>query len=87
MTCYLDSDDLFLPNYLEVVRSTFAADPGVDFVYTDAWTFDDRTRRVRRATTAQFQRPPRPAPSTAASLFHALLERNFIIIPVAAASR
>jgi glycosyltransferase involved in cell wall biosynthesis len=84
VTCYLDSDDLLLPRYLEVVNGTFAADPGVNFVYTDAWTFDDRTRRVRRATTAHFQRPPRPAPFTAASLFHALLERNFIIIPVAA---
>ncbi len=83
VTCYLDSDDLLLPNYLEVVHQSFSRDPAIDFVYTDAWTFDDRTRRVRRATTAQYQRPPRPAPNSARDLFRELLKRNFIIVPVA----
>jgi hypothetical protein len=83
VVCFLDSDDLLLPHYLQSVRSVFAADPGVDFVYTDAWTFDDRSRRVRRHTTAHYQRPPRPAPADAPGLFRELLQRNFIIVPVA----
>lgn len=83
IVCFLDSDDLFLPRYLDAVTATFASDPGIDFVYTDAWTFDDRTRRVRKHTTAHYQRPPRPAPVTAHDMFRELVERNFIIIPVA----
>jgi glycosyltransferase involved in cell wall biosynthesis len=83
MVCFLDSDDVFLPRYLETIQATFAADPEVDFVYTDAWTFDDRTRRIRKHTTAHYQRPPRPPPSTARGMFRELITRNFIIVPVA----
>ena len=81
--CFLDSDDLLMPRYVEAVRSVFAQDPGVDFVYTDAWTFDDRTRRVRVHTTAHYQRPPRPAPADALAMFRELVARNFMIVPVA----
>jgi glycosyltransferase involved in cell wall biosynthesis len=83
IVCFLDSDDLLLPRYLEAVQTSFADDPGVDFVYTDAWTFNDRTRRIRRQTTAHYQRPPRPAPANALELFRELIQRNFIIVPVA----
>jgi hypothetical protein len=83
IVCFLDSDDLVLPRYLEEVAAAFDADAGVDFVYTDAWTFDDRTRRVRVNTTAHYQRPPRPAPSDPRQLLRELLLRNFIIVPVA----
>lgn len=83
IVAFLDSDDLLLPRYLEAVGAVFSADPAVDFVYTDAWTFDDRSRRVRKHTTAYYQRPPRPAPPTARGLLRELLLRNFIIVPVA----
>jgi hypothetical protein len=83
ITCYLDSDDLLLPTYLETVQRTFASDPGVDFVYTDAWTFDDRTRRIRRTTTAHYCDQPQPAPGPAGELFRELIKRNYMIIPVA----
>jgi glycosyltransferase involved in cell wall biosynthesis len=83
IVAFLDSDDLLLPSYLQVVKETFAADPEADFVYCDAWTFDDRTRRVRRRTTAHYQHPPQPPPASATLMFRELLLRNFIIIPVA----
>ncbi|MGH2856090.1 MAG: glycosyltransferase [Solirubrobacteraceae bacterium] len=83
VVCFLDADDLLLPSYLHTVRATFAADPAVAFVYSDAWTFDDRTRRVRRNTTTHYQHPPRPVPATAQEMFSELLIRNFIIVPVA----
>ncbi|MDQ6805527.1 MAG: glycosyltransferase [Actinomycetota bacterium] len=82
VTCYLDSDDLLLPTYLETVKRAFASDPGVDFVYTDTWTLDDRTRRIRRTTTAHYGHQPRPGPATAVELFRELLKRNFMIVPV-----
>jgi glycosyltransferase involved in cell wall biosynthesis len=87
VTCYLDSDDLLLPTYLETVERSFARDQGIDFVYTDTWTLDDRTRRIRRTTTAHYSRPPKPAPATAAELFRELLRRNFMVVPVAVRTR
>jgi len=83
LVCFLDSDDLVLPGYLASVQRALDQAPDAAFVYTDAWTFDDRTRRVRRQTTAHYQHPPRPAPSTARGLFRELCQRNFIIVPVA----
>jgi glycosyltransferase involved in cell wall biosynthesis len=80
---FLDSDDLLSPRYLQEVAAVFDRDPELTFVYADAWTFDDATHRVRMQTTAQYQRPPQPPPPTAQALFRELVQRNFIIIPVA----
>lgn len=83
VVCFLDADDLLLPHYLRTVREMFAAHPDAAFVYGDAWTFNDRTRRVRKRTTTYYVGMPRPAPTTAAGMFTELIRRNFIIIPVA----
>jgi GT2 family glycosyltransferase len=83
LVCFLDADDLLLPHYLRTVGETLAAHPDADFVYGDAWTFSDRTRRVRKRTTTYFVRPPRPAPTTADGMLEELIRRNFMIIPVA----
>jgi hypothetical protein len=83
VVCFLDADDLLLPHYLRTVRETFAAHPDAAVVYGDAWTFSERTRRVRKRTTTYFVRPPRPAPATADGMFAELIRRNFMIIPVA----
>jgi GT2 family glycosyltransferase len=80
---FLDSDDLLSPRYLQEVAVVFDRDPGLTFVYADAWTFDDATHRIRMQTTAQYQRPPQPPPPTAQALFRELVQRNFIIVPVA----
>ena len=74
----IDSDDLWLPGYLEAMGAALAAEPGASFAYTDAWYLDDRTRRVRRVSAMGYQRPPERAPATAAELFTVLTERNFI---------
>jgi hypothetical protein len=73
-----DSDDLWMPGYLEAMGAALEGDPGAAFAYTDAWYLDDRTRRVRRASAMAYQRPPEPPPSTASELFALLCERNFI---------
>jgi hypothetical protein len=83
LVCFLDADDLLLPHYLRTVGETLAAHPDADFIYGDAWTFSDRTRRVRKRTTTYYVRPPRPAPNTADGMLGELIQRNFIIIPVA----
>lgn len=83
VTSFLDSDDLLLPTYVETVRRGFVADPGVDFVYTDTWTFNDHTRRVRKKTTGYYWNPPEPPPATADEFFRELVKINFLTVPVA----
>jgi len=72
---FLDSDDLWLPTYLEAVANRLerAAAPG--FAYTDAWVFEDRTGRIRSETAMV---APDPPPPDRLAFLHALLARNFI---------
>jgi glycosyltransferase involved in cell wall biosynthesis len=74
----IDSDDLWMPRYLEEMGAALDADGGAGFAYTDAWYLDDRTRRIRRLSAMGYQRPPDPPPATADALFAVLTERNFI---------
>jgi glycosyltransferase involved in cell wall biosynthesis len=74
----IDSDDLWMPRYLEEMGAALEADLDAGFAYTDAWYLDERSRRVRRVSAMGYQRPPEPPPATAEELFAALLERNFI---------
>lgn len=83
IVCFLDADDLLLPHYLQTVSATLSARPDADFVYCDAYTFDDRTRRVRKHTTTHYVRRPSPAPTAPDGMLEELIKRNFIIIPVA----
>ncbi len=78
LICLLDSDDLWMPAYLEAMGAALEADPGASFAYTDAWYLDEGTRRIRRLSAMGHQRPPEPPPSTAAGLFAVLCERNFV---------
>jgi glycosyltransferase involved in cell wall biosynthesis len=74
----LDSDDLLLPEYLELMGRALAAAPGAGFAYTDAWVLDAASGRVRRTTMTSNQRPPRTPPNEPAAFFALLLERNFV---------
>jgi glycosyltransferase involved in cell wall biosynthesis len=76
--CLLDSDDLWLPDYLETMGAALAADTGAGLAYTDAWRLDDVTRRVLRRTSMNGSRPPRQPPAQREALLAALLERNFV---------
>jgi glycosyltransferase involved in cell wall biosynthesis len=76
--CLLDSDDLWLPDYLETMGAALDRDAGAGLVYTDAWRLNDVTRRVRRRTTMRAQEPPLRPPEERDALLLALLERNFV---------
>jgi glycosyltransferase involved in cell wall biosynthesis len=76
--CLLDSDDLWLPDYLETMGAAFASDTSAGLAYTDAWRLDDVTRRVLRRTSMSGCRPPRQPPAERQALLLALLERNFV---------
>jgi glycosyltransferase involved in cell wall biosynthesis len=76
----LDSDDLWLPTYLETMDCALRAVPEAGLAYTDAWRLDDVTRRIHRRTIMSQQRPPRRPPDDPELLLAALLERNFVYI-------
>ena len=76
--CPLDADDLLLPTFLERMVAALEADEGAGFAYTDAWTLDDATGRIRRASAKAYQRPPEPSPREAPAFLSVLLDRNFV---------
>jgi glycosyltransferase involved in cell wall biosynthesis len=76
---FLDSDDLWMPEFLRATGDALEADLGAAFAYTDGWALDDRRGRLRRATVMARQYPPVPPPSEAADFLDELIERNFIL--------
>jgi glycosyltransferase involved in cell wall biosynthesis len=74
----LDSDDLWLPNYLETMADALAANPDAGFAYTDAWIVEDETRRVLRASAMAYQDPPDRPPAEPVAFLEELLRRNFV---------
>jgi glycosyltransferase involved in cell wall biosynthesis len=79
----LDADDLWLPQYLEVMTGALEADQNAAFAYTDAWVLEDGTGRIRRRSAMSYQRPPTTVPDPR-SFYLLLLERNFVYTSVTA---
>jgi glycosyltransferase involved in cell wall biosynthesis len=76
---FLDSDDLWMPAFLEATGGALDADPAAGFAYTDGWALDDVTRRIRRTTVQVRQRPPVPPPREADAFLRELVWRNFVL--------
>jgi hypothetical protein len=75
----LDSDDLWLPTYLETMAGILDGDPDIGLAYTDAWVLDDATGRIRRTTAMHYQHPPRDPPRDPFEFLALLLKRgNFV---------
>lgn len=77
---FLDADDLWLPDYLELAGEALDRIPNAGFAYTDAFVFDDQTGRVRRQSAMYDQRPPVPPPATRTAFLLELLSRNFVYV-------
>ena len=77
----LDADDLWLPEYLDVMGAALDSSPQASLAYTDAWVLDDLTGRVRRTSAMSYQRPPKGTLNPR-ELFFLLLEWNFIYTSV-----
>ncbi len=56
--CFLDSDDLWLPRYLEVMVAALRANPNAAVAYTDAWILYDTVKRIARGTAMGALQPP-----------------------------
>jgi glycosyltransferase involved in cell wall biosynthesis len=78
LVSFLDSDDLWLPQYLEVMAATLGANPTAAVAYTDAWLLDDESRRIARSSAMSPWHPP-TVPSEPGSFLRALLRfGNFV---------
>ncbi len=71
----LDSDDLWLPEYLELMVGALEAAPEAAFAYTLAWVMEVASNRIRRETWPV--RLP-SIPPGADQLLHALILENFV---------
>jgi Glycosyl transferase family 2 len=78
----LDSDDLWLPCYLEVMGKALDEVPAASMAYADAWVLDDSTRRIARAKALALQDPPEAPPIDPGAFMTMLLDRNFIWVGV-----
>jgi glycosyltransferase involved in cell wall biosynthesis len=76
--CLLDSDDLWLPTYLQAMDDAFAAEPTASLAYTDAWKLDDRTRRIYRKSIMEERDLPARPPREPEELLVELLRENFV---------
>jgi glycosyltransferase involved in cell wall biosynthesis len=78
LVAFLDSDDLWMPQYLEALGGALESNPDAGFAYTDGWVLDDATRRIARRTVMAGQRPPVPPPPSAEEFLRMLVRRNFV---------
>src|SRR5262249_48681024 len=76
--CLLDSDDLWMPTYLQAMADAFAAEPTASLGYTDAWKLDNRTRRIYRKSIGEVQDFPQRTPAEPEELLVEMLRRNFV---------
>lgn len=78
----LDSDDVWLPRYLEAMGKTLEDEPGAALAYTDAWVFHQDVGRIARRSAMQPAHPAAP-PTDPPAFLRALLERgNFVFMGV-----
>ena len=74
----LDSDDVWLPRYLEVMGETLNANPQAAVAFTDGWVLNDDIKKIARRTAMSAWRPSTD-PSEPAAFLRALLEHgNFV---------
>ncbi|HWY90530.1 MAG TPA: glycosyltransferase [Solirubrobacteraceae bacterium] len=77
----LDSDDLWLPDYLAEMGRALDLNPRASLAYTDAWVFEEASGRFHRATAMARQRPPTEALSHEQFVAR-LIQDNFIFSSV-----
>jgi GT2 family glycosyltransferase len=73
----LDSDDLWLPDYLAEMGSALDLNPRASLAYTDAWVLEEASGRFHKATAMAGQHPPREALSHERFVAR-LMQDNFI---------
>jgi GT2 family glycosyltransferase len=79
LVAFLDSDDLWMPTYLERMGRALDERRDADLAYTEAWMLDRETTRFHRRTTSFALEPvPEEPPLDRDGLVAALLRSNFV---------
>jgi glycosyltransferase involved in cell wall biosynthesis len=78
---FLDSDDLWLPEYLAEMRRALDDAPDAGFAFTDAWVIDAAGRRVRKVSVVLSPVAEAP-PVDPGDFLRSLLEENFVYTSV-----
>jgi glycosyltransferase involved in cell wall biosynthesis len=73
----LDSDDLWLPDYLAEMGRALELDPRAGFAYTEAWELNEASGRFLKATAMARQHPPEQTLPQERFVTE-LLQRNFV---------
>jgi glycosyltransferase involved in cell wall biosynthesis len=76
---FLDSDDLWMPTYLEQMGAGLESHPQAGLAYTDAWSLDDGSRQIHRATAMSTSKPPEDPLTDHEQLLLRLVADNFIL--------
>jgi PST family polysaccharide transporter len=74
----LDSDDLWLPDYLAEMGQALERDAHAGLAYTDAWILEEASGRFLKATTAMLRGHPSAPTLPHDKLVAELLQRNFV---------
>ena len=74
LVCMLDSDDLWLPRYLETAAERLAAHPGAALFCAGHWTLEEPPGRIRRETG-----PTTELVLDGSELLLRLVRRNFVV--------
>jgi glycosyltransferase involved in cell wall biosynthesis len=80
LVSFLDSDDLWLPGYLEAMGQALEKRPGAAIAYCDAWWVDVETGRFRRQSALSMNDPPQDPPRDADAFATRLMRGNFIFV-------
>jgi glycosyltransferase involved in cell wall biosynthesis len=77
---FLDSDDVWLPRYLDSMATALDHEPEAGMAYGDAWIMDDASRRIGRWTAMTVNNPPIPPPHEPLDFLLRLLRGNFVFV-------
>jgi glycosyltransferase involved in cell wall biosynthesis len=77
---FLDSDDLFMPDYLEAMGAALESTPDAGFGYTDAWALNADTHRIGRATAMSEWTPDDHPAGDPVEMIRLLIPNNFIFV-------
>ena len=81
LIAFLDSDDLWMPEFCELMAAALTDRPDAGFAYSDAWWLDDASDRFYRASAMSVNQPPADPPQDPEAFLRLLLGRgNFIFV-------
>ena len=81
LIAFLDSDDVWMPDFCEEMAAALERTPGAGLAYCDAWWVDDAGERFYRQSAMAVNNPPQDPPHDPEEFLRLLIRRgNFIFV-------